>query len=149
MRTLQRLGRPRKLQRNIEGLRNQSTKLQDIKSQRSRAPSPEETNQAEVLDDCWFPEDLTSLYGYEEDSEREDSDGEDYEGDGSEEEENDEEPEELELELWTKEDYKKPGLTERLIKYAAAMDSDIYDEDWVPANLIKKRKRQEHEHKGV
>lgn len=106
-----------------------------LKNQSVTASQVESDESAVIQEsyDCWVPEDsvrAVECFGY--------GKGEDSE-------------EDLDLEDW-EDDLDNEDLQEALTQYAAKMDVDIRDEDWVPESLKQRKQRQQQkskrDHKG-
>lgn len=140
------MGRPPKRKRNTTGLKNQAKPssaqpgpvIADTSVHCTSSPDmvPEVQPDTEVIDDYWVQEGLTSVaqwYGYKE----EESDNED-----------------CEINDWEEEWFDSEELLENMFRYAAAMDDDVQDADWIPDSLSqegserKKRMRKQREQKG-
>ncbi|KAF5375297.1 hypothetical protein D9757_009669 [Collybiopsis confluens] len=80
----------------------------------------------------WFPEDIVGPGGYF----------------GLDEEDSEDEDEELEVKHQDNDFFEGDDLQERMFQYAAAMDEDIHDEDWVPESLKRRHKRRKTAPKG-
>ncbi|KAJ3792795.1 hypothetical protein GGU11DRAFT_749585 [Lentinula aff. detonsa] len=134
--------RPPKRKRNITGLRNQSKPAPE----HNVMPHPNLNPQANMdslsslpghnqpVDEYWVRETLTGVarwFGYEAE----------------------EEEDEIFEEQWEEEWFDCEELEEKMFFYAAAMEDNIRDEDWVPESLRiqerKKRRRRERELKGL
>lgn len=131
-------GRPQKRKRNITGLRNQCQPQQETTLTSDNGKETQETEESivspisntsenpnKILDDCWVPEDhirTASYFGYGEDEDSEDED------------------EDLLPLDWDNEVFAQEDLQEAMFHYAAAMDNDIKDKDWVPDYLQQRKK---------
>ncbi|KAE9399002.1 hypothetical protein BT96DRAFT_957397 [Gymnopus androsaceus JB14] len=135
-------GRPQKRKRNITGLKNQlkpsaletaQEPTENCEIPHVEEPVTKESKEDEIADGCWMPEDILRTAEY-------------FQYEGCEDSEDEEEV--LEQGDWDDEALEDENLQDALFRYAAAMDGDIYDEDWVPEILQRKKKsRRKHEPK--
>ncbi|KAE9402201.1 hypothetical protein BT96DRAFT_991371 [Gymnopus androsaceus JB14] len=131
-------GHPRKQKRNTTGLKNQQNISAPQKTTQQPTENPDIPEEGESSSNHWIPEDSICAAEYFEYETCDDSEDEE---------------EDLKQGEWDNEVLEDENLQDALLRYAAAMDDEIYDESWVPEDLLAERLRkrkqqcQEHEHK--
>ncbi|KAE9393932.1 hypothetical protein BT96DRAFT_993342 [Gymnopus androsaceus JB14] len=140
-------GHPRKQKRNTTSLKNQQNISAPQKTTQQPTENPDipkvenpatQSKEDESSGDHWIPEDsvrAAEYFGYETCDDSED------------------EEEDLKQGEWDDEVLEDENLQDALLRYAAAIDDEIYDESWVPEDLLaerlqkRKQRCREREHK--